>query len=410
MHVGHLSDPDGLPGLAHFTEHMSFLGTTKYPTEGEYAAFLAAHGGSSNAYTDTEDTCYFFEVAAPSFGETLDRFAQFFISPLFTESATARELNAIESENAKNLQSDTFRLYQLEKGRARAAHPFSKFGTGNKKTLLEAPRAAGVNLREALLAFWGAEYTAERMALVVVAPEPLDQLQKRVAPLFSQVRARAADAAAALSAVSPRDVAVSADAARAALPELAWAGRVAPFERNAGGVPTLYTVAPVAPLRQLRLAWPLPFLEDDDNGGGGVAADADADPARVAAQLEAARTRSLLRKPELYVAHLLGHEVGSETTRRVRSARLDAQRRVTTRRACVLPCHLCTLGRTRGRALAARAPQSRGARERARRVARDRRLRLPHVRGRARPHRGGREALARRRGGRARVRRAARGE
>jgi insulysin len=35
----------------------------------------------------------------------LDRFAQFFITPLFTESATNREMNAVDSENAKNQQS-----------------------------------------------------------------------------------------------------------------------------------------------------------------------------------------------------------------------------------------------------------------------------------------------------------------
>lgn len=35
-------------------------------------------------------------------------------------------MNAIESENAKNLQSDGFRLYQLEKSRANPRHPYSK--------------------------------------------------------------------------------------------------------------------------------------------------------------------------------------------------------------------------------------------------------------------------------------------
>ena len=50
------SDPDDLPGLAHFTEHMLFLGTDKFPAENEYSTFLNAHGGSSNAYTDSEDT------------------------------------------------------------------------------------------------------------------------------------------------------------------------------------------------------------------------------------------------------------------------------------------------------------------------------------------------------------------
>ena len=33
-------------------EHMLFMGTKTYPDENAYQAFLASHGGSSNAYTD----------------------------------------------------------------------------------------------------------------------------------------------------------------------------------------------------------------------------------------------------------------------------------------------------------------------------------------------------------------------
>ena len=36
MILGHMSDPQELPGLAHFCEHMLFLGTKKYPEENEY--------------------------------------------------------------------------------------------------------------------------------------------------------------------------------------------------------------------------------------------------------------------------------------------------------------------------------------------------------------------------------------
>ena len=50
VHVGHFSDPQELPGLAHFCEHMCFLGSKKYPNEAEYSQFLAAHGGM---YTHT---------------------------------------------------------------------------------------------------------------------------------------------------------------------------------------------------------------------------------------------------------------------------------------------------------------------------------------------------------------------
>ena len=67
--------------------------------------------------------------------EALDRFAQFFIAPLFTESATDREANAVNNENAKNIQNDAWRGIQLEKALSTDIHPFHKFGVGSLDTL-----------------------------------------------------------------------------------------------------------------------------------------------------------------------------------------------------------------------------------------------------------------------------------
>ena len=100
----HVIDPEDMPGLAHFLEHMLFLGTETYPTENAYSSYLNAHGGHSNAYTDQEDTVYYFDVLNQGFDEALNMFSSFFTCPLFTESATARETNAVDSENQKNLQ------------------------------------------------------------------------------------------------------------------------------------------------------------------------------------------------------------------------------------------------------------------------------------------------------------------
>lgn len=97
--VGHLSDPQEAAGLAHAVEHMCFLGSDKYPDEGAYKAFLKSHGGGSNASTGPEATTYHFFVHPDSLPQALDMFAGFFVDPLFTESATGRELNAINSEN-----------------------------------------------------------------------------------------------------------------------------------------------------------------------------------------------------------------------------------------------------------------------------------------------------------------------
>ena len=44
VRVGHLKDPEDLPGLAHFLEHLLFQGTAKYPSENEYNAHLSSHG------------------------------------------------------------------------------------------------------------------------------------------------------------------------------------------------------------------------------------------------------------------------------------------------------------------------------------------------------------------------------
>ena len=40
MRVGWLSDPQQLPGLAHFTEHMLFFASEKFPEEDSYSKFL----------------------------------------------------------------------------------------------------------------------------------------------------------------------------------------------------------------------------------------------------------------------------------------------------------------------------------------------------------------------------------
>lgn len=110
--VGAAFDPD-LPGLAHFCEHMLFLGSAKYPDESAYKKFLSAHGGRSNASTSMENTTFKFEVLAAHLLEALDIFAQFFIAPLFTASATERELNAVDAEDSKNRTNDGRRLRAL---------------------------------------------------------------------------------------------------------------------------------------------------------------------------------------------------------------------------------------------------------------------------------------------------------
>ncbi|KAG0239287.1 Metalloenzyme, LuxS/M16 peptidase-like protein [Mortierella sp. GBAus27b] len=185
VHVGHLSDPKELQGLAHFLEHLLFMGTVKYPKENEYSEFLAKHSGSSNAYTSLDNTNYYFEVGYAHLEGALDRFAQFFISPLFSETCKDRELRAVDSEHKKNLQNDSWRLFQLEKNQSSPDHPYSQFGTGCLESLQD---REGIDVRDELIKFHSRFYSANIMKLVILGREPLDQLAEWAIEKFSAVR------------------------------------------------------------------------------------------------------------------------------------------------------------------------------------------------------------------------------
>lgn len=181
VNIGSLSDPEDSPGLAHFCEHMLFMGTEKYPKEEEYKAFIAQNGGSTNAFTSGDITCFYFDVSNNSFSEALDRFAQFFISPLFNKESVEKEIKAIDSENKKNLNNDLWRLNQLRRSESKKESVFNKFSTGNLEVLNKP------SIREELLEMHKKLYSSDIMYLCVVSNKTLSQLEELVTSLFSQV-------------------------------------------------------------------------------------------------------------------------------------------------------------------------------------------------------------------------------
>ena len=181
INIGSLADPQEHQGLAHFLEHMLFLGTKKYPKVGEYDAVLAQYQGHNNAYTSREHTNYFFEVTHDGFRKCLDRFGQFFIAPLFTDKYVGREKNAVNSEHLKNIENDTWRQFRLSLLTYRQGHPASNFSTGNNETLKNADNKVLVN-------FYRRHYSANSMKLAIISRISLDDQEVLVTDLFSQVK------------------------------------------------------------------------------------------------------------------------------------------------------------------------------------------------------------------------------
>ena len=109
-----------------------------------------------------------FDVHPSALNGALDRFAQFFIAPVFDPSCSEREANAVHSENSKNLQSDMWRMFQLGKSTSSRDHWYWRFGTGNKDTLWDEPIKRGVDVRARLIEWQEKHYSANLMKLVVL--------------------------------------------------------------------------------------------------------------------------------------------------------------------------------------------------------------------------------------------------
>jgi insulysin len=215
VNVGSFSDTDGMPGLAHAVEHLLFMGTEKYPVENAYDKFITACGGITNAFTTSTSTLYYFELSYPSstlsesknatpdnstvdwsaskekddspLQGALDRFGQFFIAPRFSEDSVDRELKAVDSEYKKNLQSDLWRLNQLDKALANPKHAYRRFSSGNWETLHDNPLAHGVQIRDEFMKFYHTNYSANLMKLVILGRESLDTLEKWTKDVFATV-------------------------------------------------------------------------------------------------------------------------------------------------------------------------------------------------------------------------------
>ncbi|WP_299177961.1 insulinase family protein [uncultured Neptuniibacter sp.] len=185
--IGSSANPKDRPGLAHFLEHMLFLGTDKYPKADEYQSFISSHGGGHNAYTAQENTNYFFDVAADNLEPALDRFAQFFIAPLFDEQYVDRERHAVHSEYQAKIRDDYRRTYAVKKLAMNPENSQNRFIVGSLETLSD---KAGSKIRDELIQFYQQYYSANLMTLVVLGREPLDQLEQIVRSKFSAVKNR----------------------------------------------------------------------------------------------------------------------------------------------------------------------------------------------------------------------------
>lgn len=184
--AGSWLDPKEYPGTAHFLEHLLFLGNEAYPEEDAFMGYVQSNGGGVNAYTSTDRTVYIFSTNNNAFEGALDRFSHFFIDPLFNPSGVGRELHAVDQENSKNIQNDSWRWWMILKETGNQESPNATFNTGNAQTLGQIPPS---EVRK----WWMEHYSADQMHLVIYSNQSIDELKKLAVSKFGLIEKRLVD-------------------------------------------------------------------------------------------------------------------------------------------------------------------------------------------------------------------------
>ena len=181
MGVGSLDETKEFFGLAHFFEHVLFLGSKKYPKPLEYEEFFTNQGGASDAFTDDHMTFYGFDCHNEAFYEALDRTVDSIKHPLFNKKYTKKEISAIISEYVGYQQDDGWRKVAVLSNVSDQKSFFNRFTIGNKETLNKP------GTRQALFDFHAKYYSSNICFACLLTNQPIDTMKKYAIELLSSV-------------------------------------------------------------------------------------------------------------------------------------------------------------------------------------------------------------------------------
>lgn len=172
VHAGAHDAPAAYPGLAHFLEHLLFLGSRRYPVEQSLMPFVQACGGQLNASTRERHTDYFFQVPADRLEEGLLRLLDMLAQPLLDPVAQRRERDVLHAEYRARAE-DVETLCDAALGRVIGAdHPFSAFHAGHRETL----PVEDEGFQQALLGYHQRFYRTGQIELLLAGPHTHDEL------------------------------------------------------------------------------------------------------------------------------------------------------------------------------------------------------------------------------------------
>lgn len=182
--VGLLNDPMTQQGMAHYLEHMLFLGTERYPSQKGYTDFMTQNGGAHNAYTWLDITNYMFKVNNNAYDEALDRFSDFFKAPKLYPEYIEKEKSAVNAEWSMRREMDFFGQFKLAR-QMMGQHPANRFLIGNLETLSD---KEGSKLHTETVNFYNQYYSSNIMKVAMLSNRPISEMKALAKQYFGEIK------------------------------------------------------------------------------------------------------------------------------------------------------------------------------------------------------------------------------
>jgi predicted Zn-dependent peptidase len=178
--VGSRDETPATNGLSHYIEHMLFKGTTRRPTAPEISEAIEGAGGSLNAFTTKEVTCYWnnlpFERAETGLEVLADMIQRSLIEPIEVE----RERTVVQQEIRRSHDAPGSYVGELSSVATYGDQPVGWPIAGTLETV-------GEMHRDDFMAHMGRFYTAENSVLSIAGNLEVDRVVEMAAREFDSL-------------------------------------------------------------------------------------------------------------------------------------------------------------------------------------------------------------------------------
>lgn len=177
--VGSKDEPTGKTGVSHWTEHMQFKGTKKFPANILDKA-ISREGGRWNASTSHDSTRYYETMPADKIDLALRLEADRMQNSIFNEKEVASERTVIISEREGHENEPMFRLTEAVQQTAFLVHPYHHEIIGDMADL-------HTITRKDLYEHYRTYYVPNNAVLAIAGDFETKAMLKRIKELFERI-------------------------------------------------------------------------------------------------------------------------------------------------------------------------------------------------------------------------------